>query len=1074
MALLGLALEGTTGMMGSSNSEIWWLLFEHAYDPTLVVDRHGQITHANAAVEQHPAGLPRAELIGRRFLDFVAPAARPAADQAWEEVITHHAPLHVETELERRLGGVVDVSLSFTPLPDSELFIVTLHDLNQQAALYQRAQQRANHMAVLNAISEDLSQTLELDKLLHIALSKSLKALGVEAGAIMLVAENGQELVFTAQQGWQQHDCVAESVHVKIDAGLPGRVVRTGRVSVSADVAKDPRIKVPVFRDEGIKAMAMAPMRARNGVAGVLSVMSHQHRTFDRQEQQLLAAVADRIGLALDNSRLYTRILRRLQEQSALHEIAMATQGILSLQTVMEQGLRALVALFELDAAAIHFVDKRNRVIPLTFQGSATKHWQQLQAKPPRLEDTLAGRYAAERRSLIVQDRETFGEREELQVYAKGMRTIAAVPLVASGRLIGILDLNAKRPNALALDDRPLLESLSAQLASAIEAARLHEQTEQRVQDLTTLTWVSASLNRTLDLDMVLHIVLDEMLTLVNPPSGKHTGVIFLAEPDQRRLRLAVARGLPDDAFVDQSLPVSRAAELPLLLPGTSLEEILTSTEVIELPPIDGAHPAHAFAGEPLVAIPLRVEERPIGVILVAGRLSGDEMRRLLVTLSDMAAVSIEKAYLYQETQRGLREMTTLFNFAQFLSSHLHMEALLQTVVTSLQDVLGCSGVTIALLDQESQVLEIKAAAGLKEEWHEKARLRADEGIMEQVAATGQRVYIPDVRQVAGISFYDHTFHSLLLVPLISKKQVIGILSIDHQQPNAFDADVERLVTIAAAQAAVAIENARLYKDLQERATSLAQAYEELKEIDRMKDELVQNVSHELRTPLTFVRGYVDLILHGDMGPLNERQHQALDIVSQKTASVAHLVDNIMLLQRLEYSALQFALTDLVTVASEVVSKAQTAAQQHGVALHLKAPPQLPLILSDPERIILVFQHLLENAIKFSPNGGTVHVQLEERADCIQVCVSDQGIGISQDQMQRIFERFYQIDSSTERRFEGTGLGLSIVKRIVEAHDGEIWVKSRLGKGSTFFLTLPKSRQGHSQESPKSDSENPQ
>jgi PAS domain S-box-containing protein len=1060
-------------MTGPSNSEIWRLLFEHAYDPTLVVDRQGQVTHANAAVEQHPAGLPRAELIGHRFLNLVALAARPAAAQAWEEVIAHRAPLHVETELERQSGGVIHVSLSFTPLSDSDLFIVTIHDLHQQAALYQRAQQRANHMAVLNAISEDLSQTLELDKLLQIALGKSLQALGVEAGAIMLVAENGKELVFKAQQGWQQHDCVAEGLHVRIDSGLPGRVVRTGRVSVSDDVAKDPRIRVPVFHDEGIKAMAMAPMRARNGVAGVLSVMSHDHRAFDRQEQQLLAAVADRIGLALDNARLYTRILRRLQEQSALHEIAMATQGVLSLQTVMEQGLRALVALFELDAAAIHFVDKRNRIIPLTFQGSVTRHWQQLQAKPPRLEDTLAGRYASKRRSLIIQDRETAGEREELRVYPKGLRTIAAVPLVASGRLIGVLDLNAKRPNALTPDDRLLLESLSAQLASAIEAARLHEQTEQRVQDLTTLTWVSASLNRTLDLDMVLEIVLDEMLTLVSHPTGKQMGVIFLAEPDQQRLRLAVARGLPDDAFMDHTFPISGDAEPPLLLPGTSLKEILVSSEVIELPSTDGTRAAHAFAEEPLVAIPLRVEKRPIGVILVAGRLSGDEMRRLLVTLSDMAAVSIEKAYLYQETQRGLREMTTLFNFAQFLSSHLHMEALLQTVVTSLQEVLGCSGVTISLLDQENQSFEIKAAAGLEEEWREKARLRADEGIMEQVTATGQPVYIPDVRQAPGISFFDHTFHSLLLVPLISKKQVIGILSIDHRQPNAFNADVERLVTIAAAQAAVAIENARLYKDLQERATSLAQAYEELKEIDRMKDELVQNVSHELRTPLTFVRGYVDLLLQGDMGPLNERQHQALGIVSQKTASVAHLVDNIMLLQRLEYSALQFALTDVATVANEVVSKAQTVAQQQGVTLQLETPPQLPLILADPERIILVFQHLLENAIKFSPNGGTVHVHLKERVDCIQVSVGDQGIGISQDEMQRIFERFYQIDSSAKRRFEGTGLGLSIVKRIVEAHDGEIWVKSRLGKGSTFFFTLPRSRQDHSQKSPAFDSEKP-
>ena len=284
-------------------------------------------------------------------------------------------------------------------------------------------------------------------------------------------------------------------------------------------------------------------------------------------------------------------------------------------------------------------------------------------------------------------------------------------------------------------------------------------------------------------------------------------------------------------------------------------------------------------------------------------------------------------------------------------------------------------------------------------------------------------------------------------------------MSIDHEQADAFNADDERLITIAAAKVAVAIENARLFQALQERATSLAQAYEELKEIDRLKDELVQTVSHELRTPLTFVRGYVDLLLGGDMGPLNERQKQGLEIVAHKTASVAHLVNNIMLLQQLEHSPLQLALTDSATVAKEAVGKSQPAADRQGVSLRLTITPDLPLILADPERITLVFQHLLENAIKFSPNGGVVQVVMKEKPDNIQVSVSDQGIGIAKEQQKRIFDRFYQIDSSATRRYEGTGVGLSIAKRIVEAHGGDIWVQSRLGKGSSFSFSLPKSRQ---------------
>lgn len=462
-----------------------------------------------------------------------------------------------------------------------------------------------------------------------------------------------------------------------------------------------------------------------------------------------------------------------------------------------------------------------------------------------------------------------------------------------------------------------------------------------------------------------------------------------------------------------------------------------------------------------MVALRLCVEERPLGVILVTGRPAGGEARRLLLALGDMAAVSLDNANLHQETQRRLREMTALFNFAHHLATHLRMETLLQTIATSIREVLGCRGVSIALLDPESQVLEIKTAAGLRDEWREKARLRVGEGVMGRVAVTGKPIYVPDVHAREDFIFFDQSFHSLLTVPLIFKNRVIGTLSVDHEQPNAFSADDERLVTIAAAQAAVAIENTRLFNELQERATSLAQAYEELKEFDRMKDELVQNISHELRTPLTFVRGYVDLLLRGDMGALNPRQKQGLEIVSTKTASVAHLVTNIMLLQQLKQKALQLALTDLTRVAKEAVSKARTAADSQGVTLQLTAPSDLPLILADPERVTVVFQHLVENGIKFSPNGGLVEVLLEEQPDVIQVAISDQGIGMAQEQLDRIFERFYQVESSARRRFEGTGLGLTIVKRIVEAHGGRVWVKSRIGKGSTFFFSLPKSRLGN-------------
>jgi signal transduction histidine kinase len=306
--------------------------------------------------------------------------------------------------------------------------------------------------------------------------------------------------------------------------------------------------------------------------------------------------------------------------------------------------------------------------------------------------------------------------------------------------------------------------------------------------------------------------------------------------------------------------------------------------------------------------------------------------------------------------------------------------------------------------------------------------------------------------------FFDSSFHSLLSVPLITKNRVIGVLSLDHQLPDAFNADDERLATIAATQAAVAIENAQLFQDLQERAESLAEAYDELKKADQVKDELVQNISHELRTPLTFVRGYIDLLLNEDMGTLSERQRQGMEIISTKTSAVTQLVNNIMFLQQLEKSTLQFAILDIVALARDSIAQTQASLRSQNTSLHLEAPPDLPLILGDTDRLRQVFQNLLNNAIKFSPSGGEIRMQLQEQADCIQIAVSDQGIGIARVQLEKIFERFYQVDGSATRRFEGAGLGLTIAKRIVQAHGGKIWAKSRLGKGSTFYFTLPKSQ----------------
>jgi signal transduction histidine kinase len=275
--------------------------------------------------------------------------------------------------------------------------------------------------------------------------------------------------------------------------------------------------------------------------------------------------------------------------------------------------------------------------------------------------------------------------------------------------------------------------------------------------------------------------------------------------------------------------------------------------------------------------------------------------------------------------------------------------------------------------------------------------------------------------------------------------QVIGLIEVEQSSPNAAQ---QRLLTAVADLAATAIDKAQLYQDT-------ARAYEDLRELDRLKDEFVQNVSHELRTPLTFVKGYVEYLLEGYAGELNQGQRQALEIVLDRSDAIVRLVNDIVSLKQAELQEMDLQPVALELIAAACVEGSKMAAEQAGIRMHFEIPPGLPLVYGDPKRLGQVFDNLLGNAIKFSPNGGDVNVRLSLVDNAVQTEVSDQGIGMPVERLDQIWQRFYQIDSASTRRFAGAGLGLAIVKRIIEAHDGRIWAESELGKGSAFYFALP-------------------
>jgi signal transduction histidine kinase len=460
-----------------------------------------------------------------------------------------------------------------------------------------------------------------------------------------------------------------------------------------------------------------------------------------------------------------------------------------------------------------------------------------------------------------------------------------------------------------------------------------------------------------------------------------------------------------------------------------------------------------------VMIIPLKIGEQVIGVIDAASShpdAFNETDEYLMDAVARQLAVAIENARLYQSIERQLTEVSSLYKLAQQINTSLNIQEVLESIVWSLKQTMGCRGCSIALLDPVSNVLEIRTAAGVEHRWEHDFKLRLGEGVAGRVALEGTPIYVPDTAEQDDFIFFDKSVRSLLTVPLTLQQRVIGALTVDSDQPGAFSRSDERLLTIAATQAAIAIENARLYASLEQRAQNLAEAYAELKRADRLKDEIAQNISHELRTPLTFVKGYVEMLLDEGAGPLNATQKEYLGIVVEKTSVVTRLVSDIMTLQQTEALPSRRMPMSLTELARRAILGCMATAEKAGLTLMEKIADDLPLVAGDEDRLLQVFDNLLGNAIKFSPDGGQIIVAVLDAGDSLQVSVADQGIGIPKDQHERIFERFYQIDGSARRRFGGAGLGLAIVKRIVEAHEGQVWLESAPGRGSTFYFTIPK------------------
>ncbi|MFH0762548.1 MAG: ATP-binding protein [Candidatus Omnitrophota bacterium] len=314
---------------------------------------------------------------------------------------------------------------------------------------------------------------------------------------------------------------------------------------------------------------------------------------------------------------------------------------------------------------------------------------------------------------------------------------------------------------------------------------------------------------------------------------------------------------------------------------------------------------------------------------------------------------------------------------------------------------------------------------------------------------------------------------SFIISPILPKEGNKGFILVGTKAADTIinEGDQE-LISILANQLGEALENARLFEktwraqqDLEQKVTQrtgdLTKALNEVKTISKRKSDFVSAVSHELRTPLTSIKGYASILLAGKLGELPPDIHSRLEKINRHSDELVHMINDLLDISRIESGKMSMKKEsqDLKSVVSGIIELLSIQAKEKEIDLSFKIPEQANTVFADREQLKRVLINIVGNAIKFTPAKGKINIQAAKADNAfIQVDISDTGYGIPQEAQEAIFEEFYRVDNAVNQEVKGTGLGLTLVKRIIEAHNGKIWVKSKAGAGSTFSFTLPRTQ----------------
>jgi signal transduction histidine kinase/HAMP domain-containing protein/putative methionine-R-sulfoxide reductase with GAF domain len=807
----------------------------------------------------------------------------------------------------------------------------------------------------------------------------------------------------------------------------------------------------------GTRAMLAVPLMREGGAYGSIFVFRRETGLFSQDKVALVETFARQAAIAIDNVRLFNETKEGLEQQTAIAEILrVISSSPTDVQPVLEAIADRAARLCDAASASMYLIEG-NVLRHLASKGPSPDAVLGHVDAMPISRESLNGRAVLERKTIQLPD--LLAEAAEyplsFEIARKlGHRAVVVTPLYREGQPFGTILLRRLEVRPFSEREIALLKTFGDQAAIALENVRLFNETKEALEQQQASGEVLAAISSSIaDTAPVFEKILASCERLF---AGKVAGINLVEEDGF--IHLAAYHG-PNREELERVFPLAidrRSGS------GTAV----LSRSVIHYPDVENgedvpeisrrANKAVGFKG--VVYAPMVWEGKAIGVIFVGRDYVGpfsDKDIALLKTFADQAVIAIQNARLFNETKEALDQQRASGEVLSAISSSIADTApVFETILGSCERLFAGKEAVIDLVGEDGLV-HLGAYHGPRREQIKDVYPHT----LDTTSATGTAMARRTVVHYASAEelppFAQRAFGAFgakaaIGAPMLWEGKGIGAIWVIRDYAGPFSDKEIALLKTFADQAVIAIQNARLFREIQDKSRQLEIA-------NKHKSEFLANMSHELRTPLNAIIGFSEVLQEKLFGDVNDKQQDYLNDIHSSGKHLLGLINDILDLSKVEAGRMELDLStfDIASALSNAMTLVRERAQRHNVALRMDVDPGLGEVTADERKVKQILVNLLTNAVKFTPDGGRINVTAHRDAESLVVAVRDTGIGIAPEDHEAVFEEFRQVGRDYTKKQEGTGLGLTLTKKFVELHGGRIWVESEPGKGSTFTFTIP-------------------